>query len=580
MGKTDGGHRDARSDAPRGQDAKHDGARRDGLSRVNGYVLDAGFDAAWLDAGEPYEPDAGADPCDGVSLSSLAITPLTLTPAFSPDVHDYYVQCAAGENALSVTVAGADGATTSLTAPITRGPAAEQTVMLSMAPDEAVVAVASAGGASCEYWVRCLPPDFPKLQLTAHPEAGAPPPGYYLLGDTYVAMGERGYAIVMDLHGVPVWYGRSRNGQGTKTIQLLDSNTIAYVPIAGYTFTDYEGAWEIHTLNPVGVKYLATVGMPVDTHELRRLPNGNFLLFGDPVVGHVDLSDVAMGKYGSDANILDCAIQELTPSGQLVWQWLAYQDGHIDPDKESTFDITEPANGVSPLNPDGGTVDVVDVFHCNSIDWDSEGNLLVSARDMDSVFLIANPGGSGPNAGKVLWKLGPPGANGRPYSEDGARYIALTSDPAPVAGFYRQHHVRYIADNAFTVFDDRTLAPSSNTPDRGLIVSFDLDAGTAAVDWQYVGTGTTPGMGSMTVLKDGSHVIGWGYVTAPGAVSFTETDPDGNDLVDFVFAETPTADSSYRATKVAAADVDLEAMRRSIGPWSSGTGVRDAGRDH
>jgi len=596
-GKRDAG--DARvpdaTDAGRGADARSadatdargaDARQGDATDARQGDATDARrgdtTDARQGDATDARQGDATPDATDAATcptLAALAVSPLTLYPPFSPDIHDYYVRCAAGANALTVTIAAPDGGSASIIEPTPSAPAAQQTVMFSLTENQAVVSgVAVDAGSACQYWVRCLPPDFPELQITPHPEAGTPPPGYYLLGDTYVSSGEHGYAMVLDVHGVPVWYNRSKNGAGTKTIQLFDPNTIAYVPIAGYTFTDYEGSWEIHTLNPVGVQYLATVGMPVDMHELRRLPNGDYLVFGDPIVPHVNLTGI--GMYGADEDILDCAIQELTPTGELVWQWLAYSDGHIDPQLESTFCITEPANGVSPLNPDGGTRYPVDVFHCNSIDWDGDGNLLVSARDMDAIFLISNPAGTGPTAGKILWKMGPPAeidgmAAGRPYSLDGARYITVTDDP--LTGFFRQHHARF-TDGGISLFDDRTLAPTPG-PDRGIVLSYDTDAGTASVVWQYSGTRTTVGMGSMTVLADGSHVIGWGDVTG-GALTFTEVDPNGNDLLDFAFPETNTGDSSYRATKVPASAVDLQALRTSIGPWSSSTGIpADAGHD-
>ena len=37
---------------------------------------------------------------------------------------------------------------------------------------DAIVAVATDGAAMDQYWVRCLPHDFPGLRMTAHAEAG------------------------------------------------------------------------------------------------------------------------------------------------------------------------------------------------------------------------------------------------------------------------------------------------------------------------------------------------------------------------------------------------------------------------
>jgi hypothetical protein len=82
-----------------------------------------------------------------------------------------------------------------------------------------------------------------------------------------------------------------------------------------------------------------------------------------------------------------------------------------------------PLTGFGPgsTTADGGAV--YDVFHCNSIDVDpANGDPLVSAREMDSVFYVDRP------SGKVLWKMG-----GATASKDGATYVAV-SDP-----FFRQH---------------------------------------------------------------------------------------------------------------------------------------------
>jgi hypothetical protein len=67
----------------------------------------------------------------------------------------------------------------------------------------------------------------------------------------------------------------------------------------------------------VGVSYVTSVGLPVDTHELRRMSNGDFLMFASPVVTAVNLT--GLGSYGASEDILNCVIQEVSPAGNLVW---------------------------------------------------------------------------------------------------------------------------------------------------------------------------------------------------------------------------------------------------------------------
>ncbi|HEY8088482.1 MAG TPA: hypothetical protein VIF09_11570, partial [Polyangiaceae bacterium] len=102
----DGGHA---GDADAGQDGDG-GTSPDGSPASDG-AIEASPEAA---------PEAGPP-----SLVALTVTgaspdggaPLALTPAFSPDVHDYSVRCAAGTNVLSVTMTASDGADSLLLQP-------------------------------------------------------------------------------------------------------------------------------------------------------------------------------------------------------------------------------------------------------------------------------------------------------------------------------------------------------------------------------------------------------------------------------------------------------------------------------
>jgi hypothetical protein len=217
------------------------------------------------------------------------------------------------------------------------------------------------------------------------------------------------------------------------------------------------------------------------------------------------------------------------------------------------MESTDPA--LLPTEGDAGTtIPAVDVFHCNSIDWDSNGDLLVSMRDLDAVSLVSH------ETKKVIWKIG-----GTTYNKDGAAHITVTGDA--LGGFFRQHDARFQPGGTVSMYDDQTGKPG---PSRGLLLSYDVDAGTAAVAWQYQGTGPVFSQGSLTILADGSHVIGWGA----GVPAFTEVTLDGVDLLDFTF---PDGDQTYRAIKVPASSISLDLLRSSVGPWSSSTGIPDAG---
>jgi hypothetical protein len=493
------------------------------------------------DAGVTHPADAA--PSIGVDatvaaagLVDLQVAPLTLTPAFSPDIHDYYVRCAAGANALTVAMTPKPGNQVAITAPASAASSGQQQVSLSVTENQAVVATATAGAASVEYWIRCLPADFPRLTLQTFPDAGAPSPGYYLLGDTFHAKPEGGYAIVLDSQGVPVWYHTTLNGAGADNVDVAAKNTISYIGDVKYTFSDFNSAYEVHNLATNAMQTVMPTGYPADMHELRRLSNGNYLMFSRQIETGVDL--VGLSNDTASDNMVDCKIHEVDTSGNIVWMWDATD--HLDPVKDCTYPVKD-----SAVDSSGTTVPVPDPFHCNSIDVAANGDLLVSSRNTDSIFLISRA------TGKIVWKLG-----GSSYTKDGAAYIAIQGDA--LNGFYRQHDARFLPDGTISVFDDETAKLG---PARALVLSYDVDAGTAAIVWQLRTNAPSAAMGSVRTQGDGSRIIGWGLSGGLNPV-FTEVGADGKPIAQLTMSP---GDSSYRAIKVSTDDLDIELLRTTAG---------------
>jgi hypothetical protein len=165
-----------------------------------------------------------------------------LTPSFSPGVHDYYVPCVAGTNVLVVSIAASPGAVASLSQPVVTTPTPTQTLSVGVVEGRALVALATEGAASTAYWVRCLPHDFPTMTWEPHPEAGAPPPGYYLVGNVLAAE-SGGYAMVLDVHGVPVWYAPMGAGLGAMDVDSLAAGEISFVLLPSRTRISKSSAW-------------------------------------------------------------------------------------------------------------------------------------------------------------------------------------------------------------------------------------------------------------------------------------------------------------------------------------------------
>jgi hypothetical protein len=285
----------------------------------------------------------------------------------------------------------------------------------------------------------------------------------------------------------------------------------------------------------------------------------------------IPLPDGGTESFGPRSRIFACDILEVTPSGFVTWAWSATD--HFDPVKDFTYLASDSV----------GPGSVVDPFHCNSIAIDANENLLVSARQMDSVFYVERP------SGKVLWKMG-----GASATKDNATYIPV-ADP-----FYRQHDARFqpswsyaCGGGQISMFDDETGLPG---PGRAVVYDVTVprpaDGGAtdcetvahsggrtgigATVAWQYKGEVSPAGGGSFRILPDGSRTIDWGL--SGTMVVFSEVDAEGHDLFDL---KTPRRRPSYRAIKVPLTQFDLDVLRATAGgsPGAAGAGVGDSGVD-
>jgi|HubBroStandDraft_2_1064218.scaffolds.fasta_scaffold38306_2 hypothetical protein len=532
----------------------------DGTSPTDGGSKDASDSATPKDASKDRSSPGDAEMPSLVELNvtSKASPPLTLIPAFSPTVYDYYVRCAAGSNELTVSMTASLGAESKLTSPITSPALPKQTLPVKVNEGAAIVAVASEGTAATPYWVRCLPSDFPVLQWSPHTEAGTPTAGYYLVGSFKPPTGESGYAMVLDSRGVPVWYYLQTGGIGVVNVDTVVDGAVSFIP------SPSPKPYEILQLSPWGVTKVGNPGQD-DEHELRPLSGGSFMIIASPLEAGIDLTGLTLplpdggaAALGPNSDIHTCNILELDSTGTVTWSWLGLD--HLDPVKDCTY---PQSSGTG----DAGLI--IDPFHCNAIDVDPDnGNLLLSARHMDSVVYIEKA------TGKILWKLG-----GAEYTKDNATYVTV-SDP-----FYRQHDARLQpgwsascsgGSGQISMFDDETAAPG---PARAVVYDVSVgagdggsagdcgvavDAGAAARVWQYQGTVSSIVLGSFRIGADGSRVIGWGLRAPAKSVTFTEVDIHGNDEIDFTI-DPGSGNTSYRAIKVPLTAFDLSTLRSTSG---------------
>ncbi len=229
-------------------------------------------------AGATTVPDATVSVA-GASLGSLGVgSPYALTPAFSATTTDYDVRCQAGSNVVSLTLTG-NGASITVTTNQQKSPVSGSSVDVSLVavPNQAIVITAPSPGRSgtTQYWVRCLPPDFPELQVNqAGPASPGWTPGYYFTGNITSTNGAY-YAMVLDGNGVPVWYQKLPPGHtGAVNVEPFGNDTIAWASTNDEVYTGFDLDTQT-TIAP-----LPAAVTPTDLHELLPLPNGDRMMIG------------------------------------------------------------------------------------------------------------------------------------------------------------------------------------------------------------------------------------------------------------------------------------------------------------
>lgn len=337
-------------------------------------------------------------------------------------------------------------------------------------------------------------PDLTPPEIELRTAARSVAPGYIFYTPANGA-GVDGPTIVDDA-GELVW---SRAGSGRA--------------VAGFRVVRYQGrptlSWWEGTLNGgigsgdfvlLDTRYReigrieAGAGVAADLHELQITPGGTALFFADAGV-------TAAASPPPPYQVMDCTIREIDlSSGRLIWTW--HTVDHIALDE-------------SYATPPTSAQQVFDYAHLNSIEVDTDGNLLVSARNTSTIYKIDR------TSGAVIWRLG------------GKRSDFTMGEGA---SFSWQHDARRQSDGTLSLYDD-SAAPGRS---RALILELDEDAHTArrVRDFVHPSGLLSTSQGNAQVLPNGDMFVGWG-----SQPYFSEFGPDGTLLFDATF---PAGIQSYR----------------------------------
>ncbi len=247
------------------------------------------------------------------------------------------------------------------------------------------------------------------VDLPAYTAGGSNPmPGYVVMG----VSGAK-YGIVIDRTGRVVWYrffppgGPGLNFMAQPTGVYVGRSTTPDV-------TDIDPMVEIDAAG-FERRALRCVGRPLRFHDMILLADGSYWIMCDDVRTQ-DLSSLG---GSATAVVTGTAVQHVSAAGTLLFEW--------DPFDHFLITDTDPTTYVGTTN--------VNWTHGNSLDLDTDGNLLVSFRSLSEITKINT------QSGAVIWRMG-------------GRRNQFTFAGAAGSGFARQHNLRVIGPNAFIVLDN------------------------------------------------------------------------------------------------------------------------------
>lgn len=379
---------------------------------------------------------------------------------------------------------------------------------------------APAGSAPPTRRYRSRPDLQPPTVIIDHP-AQSVSPGYVVVA--------AGGALLLDNRGEPVWFNPASGLTNVRVQEYAGRPVLTW-----WMGTINRSGYGVGTNHIVDSAYrpVATVaagsGLAADLHEFLLTPEGTALITAYRTVP-ADLRAVGGPAQGF---VLESVVQEIdVRTGAVVFDWRSLDHVGI----EESFATLLPqvptmspgpsanlpsAPSASPMASPGSEGAPYDYFHVNSVDLDSDGNLLVSARNTWAVYKVDR------STGSVLWRL-----NGK-HSD-----FRMTG----ASDFEWQHDVRRQPDGTISVFDNASY-PDEEPLSRPMVLAVDETHRTASLLRQY----THPGLrassqGNIQLLPNGNAFVGWGALP-----NFTEFSSGGEILFDAHFAP---AVQSYRALR-------------------------------
>ncbi|MBL1065739.1 arylsulfotransferase family protein [Streptomyces sp. 7-21] len=325
-------------------------------------------------------------------------------------------------------------------------------------------------------------PDFHTLQgdvaeLTTTP-TGLEDPGLLMTTPSSLGTG-MGAAAIYDNNGELVWWQEPEFGTNYMNLRQVEYEGQPALLLFRIALTGTPGDASQSEAILLDTSYneirtFSVQGYATDAHDLAFSPDGERVVLQSYVPVQYDLS-----PYGGPQNalILDSVIQEqVIDTGEITFEWSALENLPVT---ESQLSLSQPSFGQA-----------FDLFHTNSLEYDTDGNLLVSARGTSTVYKLD------PDTGEIIWRFG------------GNNSDFTFANPADMPSF--QHDARRLPDGRLSVFDNGNnhVPPLS----RGVSYVLDENAMTAQLVEELRPSAPlfTPYIGSNRHLPNGNQLVNFG----------------------------------------------------------------------
>jgi hypothetical protein len=252
-------------------------------------------------------------------------------------------------------------------------------------------------------------------------------------------------------------------------------------------------------------------GLSADGHEFLITPQNTALILSYTTTT-ANLTSIG---GPADQTVIDGVVQEIDiATGQVLFQWNSAD--HVP------YSQSEQPLPASPSEP-------WDWFHINAVKLDTDGNLLIDARDTWTTYKVNRFNGN------IIWQLG-----GKDSS------FTLQAAPGQVLDsaeeiFSWQHDPEAIGNYEYTFFDNESSGTPNLPYSRAITVKLNEWSHTATLvssEDQPEGL-SAASQGNAQTTAEGNLFVGWGILPY-----FSEFSPSGQLLFN---AEFPAGVNTYRA---------------------------------